>query len=88
MTTPGIVREALGGAVQSYNEMISSMERRVLPVARKFPELDRALAAESLPELPQLEKTPRELQAQDWQEIENVALPFEDVEEKADRAKA
>jgi DNA recombination protein RmuC len=78
----------LGGAVQSYNEMISSMERRVLPVARKFPELDRALAAESLPELPQLEKTPRELQAQDWQEIENVALPFEEEEEKADRAKA
>ena len=59
----------LGGAVQSYNEMVSSMERRVLPVARKFPELDRALAAGSLPELPQLEKTPRELQAQDWEEI-------------------
>lgn len=78
----------LGGAVQSYNEMISSMERRVLPVARKFPELDRALAAESLPELPQLEKTPRELQAQDWQEIENGALPFEEEEEKASRAKA
>jgi DNA recombination protein RmuC len=78
----------LGGAVQSYNEMISSMERRVLPVARKFPELDRALAAESLPELPQLDKTPRELQAQDWQEIENAALPFEEQEEKANRAKA
>jgi DNA recombination protein RmuC len=76
----------LGGAVQSYNEMLSSMERRVLPVARKFPELDRSLAAESLLELPQLEKTPRELQAQDWEEMVPVRLPFE--EEKADRAKA
>jgi DNA recombination protein RmuC len=76
----------LSGAVKSYNEMLSSMERRVLPVARKFPELDRSLAAESLPELPQLEKTPRELQAQDWEEIENTELPFE--EERADRAKA
>jgi DNA recombination protein RmuC len=76
----------LGGAVKSYNEMLSSMERRVLPVARKFPELDRSLAAESLPELPQLEQTPRELQAQDWEEMVPAELPFE--EEKADRAKA
>jgi DNA recombination protein RmuC len=76
----------LSGAVKSYNEMLSSMERRVLPVARKFPELDRSLAAESLPELPQLDKTPRELQAQDWEEIENTELPFE--EERSDRAKA
>ena len=67
----------LGGAVKSYNEMLSSVERRVLPIARKFPELDRSLQAESLPELPQLEKTPRELQAQDWQEIiEHPKLPL------------
>jgi len=76
----------LGGAVKSYNEMLSSMERRVLPVARKFPELDRSLSAEELPELPQLEKSPRELQAQDWEEMVPAELPFED--EKADRAKA
>ena len=76
----------LGGAVESYNDLLASMERRVLPEARKFPELDRSLAAESLPELKQLERTPRELQAQDWQEIEHAELPFE--EDKADRAKA
>ncbi|MGA2369350.1 MAG: DNA recombination protein RmuC [Candidatus Korobacteraceae bacterium] len=74
----------LGGAVGSYNEMLASMEKRVLPIARKFSDLDRSLAAEALPELEQLEKTPRELQAQDWQEP--AKLPFE--EEKADRAKA
>ena len=38
----------LGGAVESYNDLVASMERRVLPEARKFPDLDRSLAAESL----------------------------------------
>jgi DNA recombination protein RmuC len=75
----------LGGAVKSYNEMLASMEKRVLPEARKFPELDRSLVAESLPEPEQLERTPRELQAQDWQEtIEEPELPFES---QVDRAK-
>ena len=77
----------LGGAVKSYNEMLASVERRVLPIARKFPELDRSLEARSFPSLEQLEKTPHELQAQDWQEnIEHAELPFEDG--KVDRAKA
>ncbi len=77
----------LGGAVESYNDMVASVERRVLPIARKFPELDRSLAADAIPELSQLEKTPRELQAQDWQEtIEHPELPLH--EEKADTAKA
>jgi hypothetical protein len=67
--------------------MVASLEKRVLPEARKFPELDRSLEADRLPELEQVEKTPRELQAQDWQEpVEHARLPFED--EKADRAKA
>jgi DNA recombination protein RmuC len=76
----------LGGAVKSYNEMLASLEKRVLPEARKFPELDRSLAAESLPKPEQLEKTPRELEAQDWQEaVEEPELPF--ANEQADSAK-
>jgi len=82
----------LGGAVESYNDMVASVERRVLPIARKFPELDRSLAADSIPEVQQLDKTVRELQAQDWQEtLEHPALPLvpeEQKEEKAERAKA
>ena len=76
----------LGGAVESYNDLVASMERRVLPEARKFPDMDRTLAAEALPELRQLEHTPRELQAQDWQETIEAELPFE--EGKVDKAKA
>ena len=67
----------LGGAVKSYDEMLVSVERRVLPIARKFPELDRSLPPQSLPETEQLERTPRELEAPDWQEsIEEPELPF------------
>jgi DNA recombination protein RmuC len=76
----------LGGAVESYNDLLASMERRVLPIARKFPELDRSLAADSVSEIQQLDKTVRELQAQDWQEIEHPTLPLE--VEKVDTAKA
>ena len=76
----------LGGAVTAYNEMLGSMERRVFPAARRFSELDRALAAAPLPELEQLDKAPFELQSPDWQEDEEQ--PTLDLsEEKADRAK-
>ncbi len=77
----------LGGALESYNDLVASIERRVLPIARRFPDLDRSLDADSIAELPQIEKTARQLQAQDWQEtIEHPELPLQ--EEKADTAKA
>jgi DNA recombination protein RmuC len=77
----------LGGAVKAYDEMLRSMERRVFPLARRFPELDRSLPAQSLPELDPLDKTPFELQAPDWQDtIDRPELNFGD--EKADTAKA
>jgi DNA recombination protein RmuC len=66
----------LGGAVTAYDEMLRSMERRVFPLARKFPDLDRSLAVAALPELDQLDKTPFELQAPDWHEgDEEPGLP-------------
>ncbi len=76
----------LGGAVIAYNEMLGSMERRVFPLARKFPELDRSLAVAALPELEQLDKIPFELQAPDWQE-EDVQSTLDLSGEKGDSAK-
>jgi len=91
-TMAGHVQEVgkkLGGAVTAYNEMLGSMERRVFPMARKFPELDRSLAAGALPEIEQLDKTPFELQSPDWQdEGEQSTLDLSDLgDEKADSAK-
>ena len=91
-TMAGHVQEVgkkLGGAVTAYNEMLGSMERRVFPAARKFPDLDRSLAAGALPELEQLDKTPFELQSPDWQEAdEQSTLDLSDFgDEKADSAK-
>lgn len=77
----------LGGTVAAYNDMLRSMESRVFPLARKFPDLDRSLAAAALPELDQLDKTPFQLQSPDWQEGEEESeLPLTSSE-TADRAK-
>jgi DNA recombination protein RmuC len=82
----GDLGRKLGGAMKSYNEMVSSMERRVFPIARKFPDLDRSLASESLEEIEQIEIAPRQLEAPDWQlSDEQSPLPFGG--EKADSAK-
>jgi len=78
----------LGGAVTAYNEMLGSMERRVFPMARKFPELDRSLAAAALPELEQLDKTPFELQSPDWQDdVEQSTLDLSDLSDEANSTK-
>jgi DNA recombination protein RmuC len=61
------IGKRLGGAVESYNKAVGSMERSVFPVARKFPDLDRSLSAADLPDLHQVEKTPRQLESPDWQ---------------------
>lgn len=61
------IGKRLGGAVDSYNKAVGSMERSVFPIARKLPDLDRSLSAADLPDLHQVEKTPRQLEAPDWQ---------------------
>ncbi len=72
----------LGGAVTAYDEMLRSMERRVFPLASKFPDLDRSLAVAALPELDQLDKTPFQLQAPDWHEgDEESDLPLTSKED-------
>ena len=80
------VGSRLGAAVDSYNKAVGSMQRSVFPVARKFAELDKSLAAEELEDVPQVEKSTRQLDAPDWQDGDgNTGLLFPG--EKADSAK-
>jgi DNA recombination protein RmuC len=77
------IGKRLGGAVDSYNRAVGSMERSVFPIARKLPDLDRSLAAADLPDLHQVEKTPRELESPDWQlrpELDPLLLESEDAD--------
>ncbi len=76
----------LDGAMNSYNAAVGSMQKRVFPLARKFPELDRSLELEELPDLEPLDKSARQLDAPDWrdEDVENHLL----FPEEADSAKA
>ena len=73
----------LDGTVKSYNEMLSSMEKRVFPAGRRIAELDRSLALANLPNPEQVERTPRRLESPDWQlqaEIDPLLLENEDAD--------
>jgi DNA recombination protein RmuC len=78
----------LKGAVESYNEMLGSMEKRVFPAGRKVVlEHDRILTAESLPDPKQIENTPRRLESPDWQD-DAVSGSFSLISEDADPGKS
>ena len=53
----------LGGAVQSYNQAMGSLEHRVLSSARKFKDLGSVSEASEIVLLDSLDHTPRERQA-------------------------
>ncbi len=55
------VGRGLNSAVTSYNKAAASMESRVLVSARKFKELGSSTSSE-LPEMKQIEGTPRQLE--------------------------
>ncbi len=52
----------IGGTVDAYNDAVGTLERRVLPQARRFPELG-VRSGKTAPALDALDKSPRELQA-------------------------
>lgn len=54
----GKVGKGLGGAVNSYNAAVASLESRVMVTARRFKEL-KATSGGDLPELAQLDQVPR-----------------------------
>jgi DNA recombination protein RmuC len=76
----------LGGAMDSYNKAIGSMQRSVFPSARKFAELDKSLEPQELPDLQPIDKAARQLDAADWrdEDVDNRLL----FPEHADGAKA
>jgi DNA recombination protein RmuC len=61
--------DAIGRAVDTYNQTVGSMERSVLTSARKFREL-RPANAPQLDEVKQIETTPRRLDGSKWQVLE------------------
>jgi DNA recombination protein RmuC len=75
----------LEGAVKSYNDMLSSMEKRVFPAGRRLSELDRSLPTGNLVDPQQVERTPRALESPDWQlqsETDPLLLAGEDADYK------
>ena len=59
----------LGGAVQSYNQAMGSLEHRVLSSARKFKELGSVSQAAEIVSLDPLDQIPRELQAPELKKV-------------------
>ena len=51
----------LARSVNAYNETVGSLERRVLPSARRFTELGAAPVGSAIPELQELESLPKSL---------------------------
>ena len=64
----------LKGAVDAYNDAVSSLESRVLSTARKFPALAVQFKTE-IPDIEQVEQTTKKLQAGDWS-TESDQAPF------------
>lgn len=62
----------LGGAVGSYNDMLGSLENRVLTTARKFQHLQ--IGTQNIPQIEPIEQYPREIQAEELKTKEPVRL--------------
>jgi DNA recombination protein RmuC len=59
----GKLGKDINQAVRSYNDTVGSLERRVLPTARRFKDLEATSSRDEILEIPQLEHIPRDLQA-------------------------
>lgn len=57
------VGRGLGGAVNAYNDAIGSMERSVVPVMRKFKDMQVSTGGKDIPAVPLIEQPPRNITA-------------------------
>jgi DNA recombination protein RmuC len=72
---------SLSGAVDSYNKAVGSLERNVMPQARRFQELGVGGSDKELPQLDQLDALARDLQAPELSgTVRPVALGLELLE--------
>jgi DNA recombination protein RmuC len=60
---------AIEKTVAAYNQTVGSLERNVLPSARKFKDL-RPASAEQLETVREVEKAPRSLDESKWKVLE------------------
>jgi DNA recombination protein RmuC len=74
--------KSLDGAVKAYNETVGSLERNVLPQARKFEK--HGITGIELPEVQPIERHTRPLAAQEL--VESGQKPLEAVSAGADAA--
>jgi DNA recombination protein RmuC len=65
----GKVGDTIEKSVKSYNELVGSVEARVLPQTRKFKELGAADAGISANAPPQIELAPRQISAPEQLEL-------------------
>ena len=65
----GKVGDTIEKSVKSYNELVGSVEARVLPQTRKFKELGAADAGISTNAPPQIESAPRQITAPEQLEL-------------------
>jgi DNA recombination protein RmuC len=71
-----VVGKSLEKSVEAYNRAVASLETRVLPAARRFPELDSG-SGKPIPELEPIQHTPRVLAARASADGEDVEAGLE-----------
>lgn len=62
------VGKGLAQATRRYNDAVGSLERGVLPQARRFAALDGVKASKSVDAIEQVDEAPRRLASPDWEE--------------------
>jgi DNA recombination protein RmuC len=76
--------KSLDGAVKAYNESVGSLERQVLPQARRFER--HGITGIELPELQQVERQTRQLAAAELVDVDAEQQPLEALSAGADAA--